>query len=164
MERLTGRVAVCLFAALTAVVVLQVVNRLVMHWSIIWSEEVARFLFLWVVMLGAAISVRRRRHFVLDVLPQRTSNPHGPVSFLLEVFPDLCVLAFAIFLLVEGVGYARTGMFRTATNSQINMAIVYASIPTFAALTTLYAAMNLVGDYRAFRAGVTRQRRPPPAE
>ena len=71
MLRLNGLVAVLLFAALTAVVGLQVVNRLALHLPIIWSEEAARFLFFWVVLLGAAIGVRQRRHFVLDVAPKR---------------------------------------------------------------------------------------------
>jgi TRAP-type C4-dicarboxylate transport system permease small subunit len=157
-------VAVLLFAALTAVVALQVVNRLVLHQSFIWSEEVARFLFFWVVLLGAAVSVRRRRHFVLDVTPRRWRDGTGTPQFLLNVFPDACVLGFLVFLLVQGIGYTGAGTFRTATNSEINMAAVYAAIPVFAALAVVYSAINLVADHRAFRAGRAPERRPPPAE
>ena len=52
LARVHALVAVALFAALTAVVALQVVNRLVLHLPITWSEEIARFLFFWVVLLG----------------------------------------------------------------------------------------------------------------
>lgn len=164
MLRLNGVVAVSLFVVLTAVVVLQVVNRLVLHLPLIWSEEIARFAFFWVVALGAAISVRRRRHFVLDILPRRAAAGPRAWRFVLDVFPDLCVLGFAVFLLVQGLDYVRAGVFRTATNSRINMAFVYAAIPLFAALTVAYSAMNLVGDYRTFRSGGTTDRRPPAAE
>jgi TRAP-type C4-dicarboxylate transport system permease small subunit len=157
-------VAALLFTALTAVVALQVVNRLVLHQPFIWSEEAGRFLFFWVVLLGAAISVRRRRHFVLDVTPRRWREGTGIRPFLLGIFPDLCVLGFAAFLLVQGIVYARAGTLRTATNSGINMAAVYAAIPVFAALAIAYAAVNLRADVRAYRAGGTTERPPPAAE
>lgn len=164
MLRVHGLVAVILFAALTLVVSLQVLNRLVLHQAIIWSEEVARFLFFWVVMLGAAYSVRRRRHFVLDVIPRSANAVPGPLRFALDVLPDLCVLGFTVFLLIQGAGYARAGLFRTATNSDINMALVYAAVPTFAALSIVYATVNLISDYREFRAGRVAHPPAPPAE
>jgi TRAP-type transport system small permease protein len=164
MLRINAILAVILFAALTGVVGLQVLNRLALHLPIIWSEEVARFLFFWVVLLGAAISVQRRRHFVLDVMPPGWRERTGARRFLLDAAPDLCVLAFAVFLLIQGIGYTRAGVFRTATNSDVNMAVVYAAIPLFAALAVAYAAGNLRADYRAFRAGRSPERRPPAAE
>ncbi|HSC27034.1 MAG TPA: TRAP transporter small permease subunit, partial [Vicinamibacterales bacterium] len=126
--------------------------------------EIARFLFFWVVLLGAAISVSRRRHFVLDVMPRRRRDGTGTLRFVFDVFPNLCVLGFALFLLLQGIEYSRAGILRTASNSDINMAAVYAAIPVFAALTAAYSANNLLADYRAFRSGRTTGRRPPAAE
>jgi TRAP-type C4-dicarboxylate transport system permease small subunit len=74
------------------------------------------------------------------------------------------VLGFSVFLLVEGIGYMRTGLFRTATNSGVNMALVYAAIPMFAGLSIAYSAANLLADVRAFRAGHSVEPRPQPAE
>lgn len=165
MFRLNGLVAVVIFAALTAVVALQVINRLVLHLPIIWSEEVARFLFFWVVLLGAALGVRNRRHFVLDLTTgRRRPAGGGRRRFFLDVFPDLCVLGFSAFLLFEGLAYLRAGLFRTATNSGINMVVVYAAIPVFAALSIAYAAANLRADLRAYSEGRPIERRQPPAE
>jgi TRAP-type transport system small permease protein len=155
-------IATVLFALLTAVVALQVFSRFVIHAPLIWSEEVARFLFFWVVLLGAAISVKDRRHFVLDVTGGRISG--GPaLRFLLDIVPDVCVLGFSVLLLVEGTGYAHVGVFRTASNSGVNMALVYAAIPTFALLSAIYAAVNLFVDWAAFRQGRGAAPRPPAA-
>ena len=165
MLRLNGLIAVVLFAALTVVVALQVINRLVLQWPIIWSEEAARFLFFWVVMLGAAISVRRRRHFVLDLTRGGDRRAAGPLRRLAgALVPHLCIVGFCVFLLLEGIGYMRTGVFRTATNSDVNMALVYAAIPVFAALSIAYSAANLLADYRAFRRGDAVEPGPQPAE
>ena len=147
-----GAVAVIMFLALSLVLSLQVFTRVLMvPVSIIWSEEVARFLFLWVVMLGAALSVRTRRHFVIDVTGGR--RPEGRLArFLFDILPDAFVLAFSALLIVQGVGYTAVGTFRTGTNSGIDMAYVYAAIPTFAILSAIYAAENLARDLAEFLA------------
>jgi TRAP-type transport system small permease protein len=147
-------VAVVLFAALTAVVALQVLTRFVLHAPFIWSEEVARFLFFWVVLLGAAMSVRRRRHFVVDVTGGRRGGlgPRGRLLF--DAVPDLCVLGFSVFLLVQGIVYTRVGLFRVATNSGLSMGLVYAALPVFALLSIVYAGVGLV---RVTRGGASRE-------
>jgi TRAP-type C4-dicarboxylate transport system permease small subunit len=155
-------VAVVLFAALTAVVLLQVLNRLVLHLPIIWSEEAARFLFFWVVLLGAAQSVRRRRHLVLDIAMGR--RPGRRARFVLDLVPDLAILGFSVFLLAQGIGYAYEGLLRTAPNSGVSMGLVFAAIPVFALLSIGYTAVNLAADWRNFREGRTRDDRPAAAE
>jgi TRAP-type C4-dicarboxylate transport system permease small subunit len=152
--------ATVLFALLTVVVTLQVFTRFVLHAPVIWSEEAARFLFFWVVLLGAAMSVKDRRHFVIDVTAGRVSGGGTP-RFLFDVVPDVCVLAFSLLLLAEGIGYTQVGLFRTGTNSQVNMAFVYGAIPTFAALSLVYSGANLLLDWAAFREGRGPTRRLP---
>lgn len=146
LARLNSLAAGLLFAGLTAVVFLQVLTRFVFHLPFIWSEEVARFLFFWVVLLGSAMSVRTRRHFVIDVTLGRTERWGRRGRTLARVVPDLFVFGFCVFLLVQSAGYVETGLLRTATNSRLNMAVVYAAIPVFAALSIVYAAANIVLD------------------
>ena len=156
-------IATVLFAMLTGVVALQVFSRFVIHAPIIWSEEVARFLFFWVVLLGAAMSVKDRRHFVIDVTGGRTAGRADAPFSARHPSRRLCARLFGL-LLAEGVGYAQVGLFRTASNSRVNMALVYSAIPTFAALSAIYAAANLwpTGRRSASAAGRRRVRPQPP--
>jgi TRAP-type C4-dicarboxylate transport system permease small subunit len=151
-----------LFAGLTIVVALQVLTRFVLHEPFIWSEEAARFLFFWVVMLGATMGVKNRRHFVVDVTMGRTQRMGRIGRFLFDIIPDLCVLGFSIFLLVLGIGYAQSGMLRTATHTDVNMGLVYLAIPVFAALSVLYSASSLLRDTAAFVEGRGATPLPPP--
>jgi TRAP-type C4-dicarboxylate transport system permease small subunit len=106
-----------------------------------------------VVLLGAAMSVKNRKHFVIDVTMGRVDTWSPRLRFVFSAIPHVCILAFAALLFVQGLGYTRIGLLRTATNSRLNMALVYAAIPTFAALTIIYAIGNLLIDYRAHRRG-----------
>jgi len=148
-----GVVAVTLFGGLTLVVALQVFTRFVLHLPFIWSEELARFLFFWVVLLGASLSVRQRRHFVIDIGMGRERRPKGRGAILLDLLPDLCVLGFSVLLLVQGVGYAEVGLLRVAPNSRVNMVWVYSAIPVFAALALIYTGGSLLADLKACRKG-----------
>jgi TRAP-type transport system small permease protein len=161
LATINGAIAVVLFAALTIVVALQILTRFVLHEPFIWSEEVARFLFFCVVLLGAAISVKRRRHFVLDVTGGLRVRLRRVGRLLFDAVPDACVLGFSLFLLVQGIGYTRVGLFRVATNSGLSMGLVYLAIPVFAGLAVLYAAGNLVRDIAAAARGAEASRMPP---
>jgi TRAP-type C4-dicarboxylate transport system permease small subunit len=149
--RVNRYVAVAVFAVLTSVVGLQVVDRLVLHRSFIWSEEIARFLFFWVVMLGAAMSVHFRRHFTIDLFDRRHRTSIGASAFALDLVPHVLVCAFSLFLVWLSLEYVEAGLFRHSTNASINMGAVYAAIPVFAALSAFYSARHIVTDYRAYR-------------
>lgn len=165
LAKVHGAVAVVLFTLLTMVVSLQVFTRFVLETPAIWSEEVARFLFFWTVLLGAAQAVRSRRHFVIDIYPRRDHSADARwIRIAANAIPDLAVLGFSVFLLLEGMGYAELGTFRTGTNSRVNMGFVYAAIPVFAVLTILYSIGNVVADVRMARSGRWSPTPHPPAD
>lgn len=149
LAKVNGGVAVALFLGLTVVVTLQVFTRFVLHSPFLWSEEVARFLFFWTVLMGAALSVFHKRHFVIDVLPPPDDSlAKSPLKKIWHLIPDLTVAGFCLFLLISGIGYTEVGTFRTGTNSRVNMAYVYAAIPTFAGLSLIYTLTRMVNFWR----------------
>ena len=81
-------VMTALVMALTVVVSYQVFSRYVDFVPrFLWTEEVSRFCFIWVVLLGAAVAVREGTHFTIDVLPQ--SMP-GWLQRVIEVTVLVC--------------------------------------------------------------------------
>ena len=62
---------VVLVCVLTAITFAQVAARYVLGDPLIWSEEAARYLFVWVSMIGAALAIREGGHFGLDLLIRR---------------------------------------------------------------------------------------------
>ena len=81
-------------------VTIQMISRfteLIPAW--IWTEEMARFLFIWMVMLGAMIGVRDASHFECDVWPEL--KPRANV--LLRMVSNVFVLVFALVFIWSGV-------------------------------------------------------------
>ena len=66
--------------------------------SYIWTEEMARFLFVWMVMIGAMIGVRDSAHFEVDVWPRLGPRPNA----LLRIVSGLFVLGFALVFVWGG--------------------------------------------------------------
>jgi TRAP-type C4-dicarboxylate transport system permease small subunit len=88
----------------------------------IWTEEAARFCFIWIIMLGAMIAVREGTHFEVDVLPTPKS-PRGEAALRLLVF--LLMLVFALVFVGYGFRYAAFGYTQTSELTGINLVFIH---------------------------------------
>jgi TRAP-type C4-dicarboxylate transport system permease small subunit len=109
-----------------------------------WTEELARFLLIWVGMLGAALAFGKNAHLGMDYF---VGKLHSDVQRWMRVFTWVVVLFFAWAVLCQG-GWAL--MQRTLEMGQETPALglrkgwVYLAVPVSGAFTMLFAAVNLV--------------------
>jgi TRAP-type C4-dicarboxylate transport system permease small subunit len=71
LDRLVEGAAVALFLAIFALVLAQIVWRYGLGSPLVWSEEVARYLYVWVAFLGWAVAARRGSHIAIQALADR---------------------------------------------------------------------------------------------
>ena len=71
----------------------------------IWTEEMARFLFIWMVMLGAMIGVRDGSHFDVDIWPELKRRANAMLRIVSMVF----VLVFALVFVWYGIRFVQFG-------------------------------------------------------
>lgn len=90
----------------------------------IWTEEAARFCFIWVIMLGAMIAVREGTHFEVDVLPTPASARGEAV---LRLVVALLMLGFAAVFVYYGIRYAQFGYTQTSELTGLNMVFIHGS-------------------------------------
>src|SRR5437868_9903118 len=110
-HRLLTWLMVATVAILIVPVTLQIVSRytaLIPSW--IWTEELSRFLFIWMVMLGSMVAVREGTHFVVDVLPDLSPRPAAALRIVANVF----VLILALVFVWWGVQFVRFGWDHTS--------------------------------------------------
>src|SRR5690606_8387084 len=107
LEACLGKVveacAVLIIIAEIAILFSGVVARYVLHVPLVWSDELASILFLWLSMLGAVIALRRGEHMRMTAFIDRV-EPRTRV--LLEVFALAASLAFLLMIFLPALEYA----------------------------------------------------------
>jgi len=77
-------------------VFLQVLLRYIFKVSVFWTEELARLLFTWITLLGAAVALREDEHIYINIFIKRIPKKFASIIvFLYDVF----ILIFFVFLL-----------------------------------------------------------------
>ena len=132
-------------AVLIVPVTLQIVSRytdLIPSW--IWTEELSRFLFIWMVMLGAMIGVREGTHFEVDVWPELSPR----AAALLRVVAHLAVLAFALVFVWWGFEFVRFGWDQSSELAELPMVWIFAAWPVAGLSWALFLGESLVDSVR----------------
>jgi TRAP-type C4-dicarboxylate transport system permease small subunit len=131
---------VLLVTLLTAVTFAQVTTRYVLSNPLIWSEEAARYLFVWVSMIGAALAIREGGHFGLDLLIRsmpRLKPVLGPLATLVMV-------VFLVTLLATGIDETRLAAMQFAMTFQMRMFWAYLALPVGAGLMLFHIAVHVI--------------------
>lgn len=136
-NRLAEWVMAVLLTAMTLLVGLQIAGRFVFGYSIFWSDEVARFLLIWISFLGMSIGVRRGAHPGIDSL-LRALQP-GAARVVLALAVLLSLLFFAVMVLYGGALVLRTWPQRSVA-LELRMGYPYLAVPASGLLMFLHAA------------------------
>ncbi|MBY8975939.1 TRAP transporter small permease subunit [Rhodobacteraceae bacterium NNCM2] len=144
------RIAVgVLIAVLIVPVAMQVVARYTGLIPVyLWTEELATFIFVWIVMLGSMIAVWEGTHFDVHVIPCAKS-PLG--KLLQQGFVLSMISVFAILFTYFGVGYAKFGSIQQSVMMQVNLLVTYITVPVAGvgwAVFALYRLWELILEYR----------------
>jgi len=159
MERLLTRIdwlldkaTLALLILLNLVVGLQVFCRYVLNHSLFWSEELARYMFIWLVFLSGAMVLRQDRHIqvtvFVDMLP-------AAVRGAILILGDVLMLAFTLTVCVEGIRLSRLVWTVPTAAMEIPWAMVYLGI----ILGTGSMTMTLAGSLWARLRGRREERR-----
>jgi C4-dicarboxylate transporter DctQ subunit len=149
LARLDEAVTAILLVALVLVVVLQVVFRYLFYQPMGWTEEAGRYLFIWLCLVGAAVGVKYRLHFGVDLLVKRLGEK-GAARLLALI--DLLGAGFCVvFTWFGGVLVLRTGS-QTSPGLDLPMSVPYLAVPLGGALMLAYFLRHLRDDLRRSRA------------
>ena len=129
-------ISIAAIALMLVIIFFQVISRYIFGYTFDWSEELSRFLFVWVVFIGSALIIGDKGHMAVQLLPDMLSGKR--TGFYLQIFIKLASLAFILLLIGQGSKMTRTMMFQTAPALNLPMGIVYAIIPVSGVLMLLY--------------------------
>lgn len=124
-----------------------VVSRYGLHSPLIWSDELASMLFLWLAMLGAAVAFRRSEHMRMTAV---VAGAQARTRAFLDLVATCAALAFLVLVVKPSYEYAYEESFITTPALQISNTWRAAALPVGVCLMALFAVLRLIrfGDMR----------------
>jgi TRAP-type C4-dicarboxylate transport system permease small subunit len=146
--RLLQVILTLLMTALVVPVTMQILSRytgLVPRY--IWTEEIARFCFIWIVMIGAMIAVRDGTHFDVDLLPKGSAR----VEAGFRLFAHLAMLLVALVFVTYGYQFAKFGSIQVSEIAGLPLLTIYIAWPLAGATMLLFLLEKFLEDWRIWR-------------
>lgn len=149
VERWLEVVTSTLLVGMVLVILAQVVFRYALNLSLAWTEEVGRYLFVWVCLLGAALAYRLGQHSGYETVVQ--ALPRAAARWVMNGV-DLAVGLFAVILIVAARELIESGLGQLTPATQVRIGYVYLAFPLSGLVMLVFVADSL-----------RRRRRQPPA-
>ena len=134
-----------LLTILVLVVLIAVFFRYVLDDSLSWSEEVARYLCVWVGFIGASVALNRRVHigveFFVDRLP-------APLKRRVKLAVEFVILGLLLFITYFGIELVVFQIPQRSSALLISMAWPYASVPVGTALMIVQCFTLILEDWK----------------
>ena len=126
-------------------VTLQIISRYTaLIPSYIWTEEMARFLFIWTIMIGAMIGVRESSHFEVDVWPDLSRRAEA----LVRILSRLGVLALAVVFVWGGTEFTRFAWNRTSELADLPLWMIHIAWPAAGVTWIVFLGEQFVDEFK----------------
>lgn len=147
-ERLEETIVAALIGGMSILIAVQVFMRYVMFESLTWSEELARYMFIWLVYIGISYGVKRQRHISIDALATLLSPAW---QRRVSILADFIFLAFAVLVTVKCVEVAQRiqKLGQTSPAMECPMWIIYTAAPIGFGLVCFRLVQNIVGKLKS---------------
>ncbi|MSP98693.1 MAG: TRAP transporter small permease [Betaproteobacteria bacterium] len=152
-NRVAEMVVIIAFATLIVDVAAAVFFRYVLNDSIVWAEEMARYLFVWITFVGGGLGVGRNIHVgvdsIVEILPVQLKQ-------VVEICVELMIVVFVVALIYVGAQFAWFGMKAGALLLPIPMGVVYLAVPVGGAVMLVNLLSNVVMHLHDYSRGAQR--------
>ena len=110
----------------------------------IWTEEMARFLFVWTIMVGAMVGVRESAHFEVDVWPRVPRRVEAAV----RIVARLGVLVVALVFVWSGIEFTRFAWNRISELAELPLWLIHVAWPIAGFSWVVFLGEQLLDETR----------------
>lgn len=146
VNRWVERLCVALMVVLVLDVWLGILSRYILPWNLTFTEEMARYLMIWVALLAISTGICLRQHVGVLVLFERFPRP---IRKFLALSFDAIGFAFFAFMFLYGLGYVERGFSQLTMIFGMPRGYPYLIIPVASGLACLQFAFVAVYDFFA---------------
>ncbi|MBU9711639.1 TRAP transporter small permease [Evansella tamaricis] len=142
LDKVLGIFCVALLGFLVILVTWQVFTRFVLNNPSVISEELAKIVFVWLVLFGSAYVFGERGHMAIEFLKDKLPLK---IKTMVEIFIEVVIFGFAGFVLVWG-GIIATNLTMTQQSAalQVPIGYLYSALPISGVLILFYCLYNIV--------------------
>jgi TRAP-type transport system small permease protein len=135
-----------------AIIVFPVTLQIVSRWTTllphyIWTEEMARFLFIWMIMIGAMVGVREGTHFEVDLFPVLSPR----VAAAMRLIGSLAILGFALVFLWAGIEFTQFAFNRTSELADLPLWLIHVAWPVTGLTWLVFLGERMLDDVDILR-------------
>jgi TRAP-type C4-dicarboxylate transport system permease small subunit len=115
-------------------VFLQVIFRYVFFYPFSWSEEFSTYLFIWIVLLGAAVGIRKQEHLgisIMEYFPKKAAT-------IIELGTNVIIIVFFLVVLFSSWKVAMVNMARRASSVDVSMGYIRMALPLMAFFSVVF--------------------------
>ncbi|MCD8363556.1 MAG: TRAP transporter small permease [Lachnospiraceae bacterium] len=141
LKKAMYNVSALLFGIALAIAFVAVIFRYVFNNSLYWSEEIVRYLFIWMFFFAVGDATRTGSHVALDLLPGRL---HGTAKKILDLLIEVLSLVFDVVLIYYGAKLASINMTQYSPALRIPYGIIYAAIPFGGVMMAIFNVLRIV--------------------
>jgi len=114
----------------------------------IWTEEMARFCFIWIILIGSMIAMRDGTHFSVDLLPSPKTK-RGEA--LRNLFVDFIIFLVAMIFIIWGWPLVKFGLLQESEMAELPMVLIYMAWPIAGLTWLLFLGEKLVDNIKLWR-------------
>jgi TRAP-type C4-dicarboxylate transport system permease small subunit len=140
------RILILLLGLMLLQVVWQVFSRYILLVPSSFTDELSRFLLIWIGLLGASYATGKKMHLTIDLLPNYLS---GRKKRNLDLIIHILVILFAFFVMVIGgirLVYVTLTLGQTSSALEIPLGYIYLIIPLSGLMIIFYSLLNIFDD------------------
>lgn len=117
--------------------------------SVIWTEEMANYSFIWAIFMGAAVMVNRKEHFTFDILQKKLSPK---LRIFLNLFIDTILIVFNALLFFYSIEILeRFWSYNWTSIPSLKMGYVWITIPIMTSTMVLYSLNHVINGIKTLR-------------
>ncbi len=141
LDKFVDIIIVILFTIIFSVVLLQIFFRYVLNSPLTWSEELSRYLFIWISFLGWTLATRHNTHirveFAINALPTK-------IRFIIKIISQIIIIFFVGMLAYLGIRMAARSVDVPTITLFFTYAYIYAIVPIASAIILFYTILDFI--------------------
>jgi TRAP-type C4-dicarboxylate transport system permease small subunit len=143
IEKITAIPLMTIGGAMVMVVLVGTISRYIFNNPLLWTEEAARYLMIWMALVGASITLKRREHVGIEFVVNKF-NPK--VQLIIKFISDILILYFLYILTKRGFIMALEARPQVSPALKISMFWPLLSVPVMGFLTSIQLILRMIID------------------